>query len=144
MDSMGEVLQKVPPGYVTQFCTQTEIFGPQSGQNGYFHFPQKPIFALIWVQKSEKWGPPVAFRVLRAPFTPIWFAETTSVETGPQNSPNSPILAIFRLVFGHLGMIFPQASDPKCHLLAKMWGLNISNWVSSWQKNPETKNVPLN
>ena len=34
MDSLDEALQKVSPGYVAQFCTQSEIFDPQEGPMG--------------------------------------------------------------------------------------------------------------
>ena len=128
---------------MAQFCTLSKIFGPQSGQNGKLHFPQKALFGLKWVQKLEKWGLVGAFCVTRVPFTLFWFAKSIPIETGPQNSPTSPFYGHLKKNFMPTGCKFLPASVPNCHLLAKTWGPNISNWVSSWGKNPETKNVPL-
>ena len=36
MDSLDGALQKMSLEYVAQFCTQSEIFGPQGGPMGIF------------------------------------------------------------------------------------------------------------
>ena len=49
MDSLDEALQKVSLGYVAQFCTQSEIFGPQDGPMGIFMVQKiAHLGAQIW------------------------------------------------------------------------------------------------